>query len=106
MDIGLKFSTLQGLFAIIATVETKGEKIMQIPPEECTVRNYVIDPHQIHYLRFIVEAYEGLGVVSTVDSAMGHVTISVPPGCESEIDKILQAERDILKLRNIGYEDR
>ena len=33
---------------------------MQAPPEECSVRNYLIDPYQIHYLRFIIEAYPGM----------------------------------------------
>ena len=74
---------------------------MQILPEECSVRNYLIDPYQIHYLRFIIEAYPGMAVVSTVDSTLGLVSIAVAPGCESDILRILEAERETLKLSEV-----
>lgn len=74
---------------------------MQILPEECSVRNYLIDPYQIHYLRFIIEAYPGMAVVSTIDSTLGLVSIAVAPGCESDILRILEAERETLKLSEV-----
>ena len=74
---------------------------MQIPPEECSVRNYLVDPCRIHYLRFIIEAYPGMAVVSTVDSKLGLVSIAVAPGCESDILQILEAERETLKLSEV-----
>ncbi len=72
---------------------------MSTPPKQCIVRHYLIDPYQIHYLRFIIEAYEGIGVVSTVDPALGLVSIAIAPGCESDVCAILEAERANLKLR-------
>ena len=74
---------------------------MQNPPEECSVRNYLIDPYQIHYLRFIIEAYPGMAVVSTVDPGLGLISIAVAPGCESDILRILEAERQTLKLGEV-----
>jgi len=74
---------------------------LQILPEECSVRNYLIDPCQIHYLRFIIEAYPGMAVVSTVDSKLGLVSIALAPGCESDILQILEAERETLKLSKV-----
>jgi hypothetical protein len=74
---------------------------LQILPEECSVRNYLIDPCQIHYLRFIIEAYPGMAVVSTVDSKLGLVSIALAPGCESDILQILEAERETLKLSEV-----
>ena len=74
---------------------------MQIPPEECSVRNYLIDPYQIHYLRFIIEAYPGMAVVSTVDPELGLVSISVARGCEADILQILEAERETLRLSSV-----
>ena len=71
---------------------------MQSPPEECITRNYMIDPYQIHYLRFIMEAYPGLAVVSTLDPALGLVSIAIAPGCEDDVFSILEAERETLKL--------
>ena len=72
---------------------------MQYPPDECPVYYYIIDPYEIHYLRFIVEAYEGLGVVSTIDSRLGLVKIAVAPGCEADLALVLESEREALKLR-------
>ena len=71
---------------------------MQSLPEECVVHTCMIDPYQIHYLRFIIEAYPGMAVVSTVDSTLGLVTIAIAPGCEPDILRILASERETLKL--------
>ncbi len=75
---------------------------MQSPPEECVARNYLIDPYQIHYLRFIIEAYPGLAVVTTLDAALGLVAIAIPPGCEPDVFRILEAERETLKLSELN----
>ncbi len=75
---------------------------MQNPLQECTVRSYLIAPYQIHYLRFIIEAYPGMAVVSTLDSALGLVSIAIAPGCEPDVLRILEAERDILKLHEVA----
>ena len=74
---------------------------MQSPPEQCTTRTYIIDPYQIHYLRFIMEAYPGLAVVSTLDPALGLVSLAIPPGCEMDVFRILEAERETLKLSEL-----
>ncbi|MCE5334720.1 MAG: DUF4911 domain-containing protein [Desulfobacteraceae bacterium] len=78
---------------------------MQPQAQSCIIRNYIIAPYEIHYLRFIVEAYEGIGVVSTIDSALGLVSIAIAPGCESDLAAILDAERDNLKLREVLPEE-
>jgi len=44
---------------------------MSQPPKQCLVRHYLIDPYEIHYLRFIVEAYPGIGVLSTTTPRSG-----------------------------------
>jgi hypothetical protein len=62
------------------------------------VRNYLVDPRRIHYLRSIIEAYPGLAVVSTIDPGLGLVAIAIAPGCEPDILSILESERDTLKL--------
>ena len=40
-------------------------------------------------LRFILEAYEGIAALTTVDAAAGRVVLLVPPGCEAEVDALL-----------------
>jgi hypothetical protein len=75
---------------------------LQNPVQECSARSYLIAPYQIHYLRFIIEAYPGMAVVSTLDSALGLVSIAIAPGCEPDVLRILEAERDILNLREVA----
>ena len=74
---------------------------MTTPPEECSKRYLLIDPAQIHFLRFLIEAYEGIGVVTTLDPVLGLVKIATAPGCESEIAQIIESERHILRPRDI-----
>lgn len=74
------------------------------PPVECSVHKYFINPSQIHFLRFIIEAYPGMAVVSTVDSRLGLVSIAVAPGCESDILQILEGERNTLGLTEADTE--
>jgi len=65
------------------------------------VRNYIIDPCRVHYLRSIIEAYPGLAVVSTVDQSIGLVCLAIAPGCEPDIMRILESERETLKLKEV-----
>lgn len=75
---------------------------MQSQPEECSARNYLVDPCRIHYLRFIMEAYPGLAVVSTLDPALGLVSLAIAPGCEPDVMRILESECETLKLSEIS----
>ena len=66
------------------------------------MRYYLIAPYQIHYLRFIIEAYPGYG--RRIDSrfSAGAVSIAIAPGCEPDVLRILEAERDVLKLHEVA----
>jgi len=52
-------------------------------------------------LRFILEAYEGIGLVTTLDAHLGMVELSIAPGCEEEVAQIIKAEEKNLQLRPI-----
>lgn len=67
--------------------------------DRCTLRHVLIAPREIHFLRFILEGYEGLAVVTTVQSEAGLVQLSIAPGCEPEVETILNAESSRLELR-------
>jgi hypothetical protein len=41
------------------------------------------------YLKFILEAYEGMNVMSTVDNAAGIIRVAVMPGFERDMDALL-----------------
>ena len=52
-------------------------------------RFYRIDRGDISYLRFILEAYDGMAVVTTQDAARGIVSITMAPGAEDEVAAII-----------------
>lgn len=41
------------------------------------------------YLKFILEAYEGMNVMSTVDNVAGIIRIAIMEGFEADIDALL-----------------
>ncbi len=57
---------------------------------ETIKKYYRIDRSEICFLKFIVEAYDGLAVLTTVDPETGIVMLYIAPGCEAEIETILQ----------------
>ena len=64
-----------------------------------TQRYFRIDRRDISYLRFILEAYEGVAVLTTVDARDGIVKVLVAPGSEPLVAGVLDAlcaSQDIL----------
>ena len=58
---------------------------------------YRVDRREISFLRFILEAYDGIAVLTTVDAQAGIVVIHVPAGCEADVNLIIEdLKQDIL----------
>jgi len=51
---------------------------------------YRIDRREICFFHFIVEAYEGLATVTTIDPELGLVRVSVSPGGETDVEWIVE----------------
>jgi len=49
-----------------------------------------IPPHEIAFLSFILESYEGVAIARTVDPHKGLVELMVSPDYEEEIGEILK----------------
>lgn len=49
-----------------------------------------VEPRQIHYLQFILEAYDGLATLTTVDARAGRVQLAVPPGGEADARSLME----------------
>jgi hypothetical protein len=58
---------------------------------ETTRRCYRVDRRQISFFKFILEAYDNVAVLSTLDSRSAVVQISIAPGCEAMVDGILKS---------------
>ena len=72
---------------------------MNSTPRHSAVRNLIVRPREIHFLRFILEAYEGIATVTTLQPQVGLVRLSIAPGCEAEVEHILRGEADRLQHR-------
>ena len=67
--------------------------------EACLRRYFRIDRQQIHYLKFILEGYDGVAVMRTVDSQKGLVVIHVAPGCEFEVNGIINCLKRHIRIQ-------
>lgn len=51
---------------------------------------YRIDRREIAFFKFILEAYEGIAVLTTDDPRRGLISIRVAPGCEEEVRCVIE----------------
>ncbi len=64
-------------------------------------RVYRIAPHAIGFVKFIIEAYDNLAVMSTLDPRQGIVGLAIAPGCQDQVDGImasLAADVDMVRI--------
>lgn len=69
------------------------------PPETLVHACYRIDKRQIGYLRFILEGYDGLGFVRTLDAAGGLIEIAWPASRGRDMQDLLAVLTCELGLR-------
>lgn len=57
----------------------------------------------ICYIRYTVESYDGLAVVSTLDPKQGTLHIQVAPGCEDILDELISymSKHEKIPIREI-----
>ena len=62
---------------------------------------YQVDPYEIHYLKFILEAYEGLATLTTLDPQKGIIQLAVPPGSKGSLNELLEDLGQELELKRV-----
>ena len=73
---------------------------------ETIKKYYRVDRRDISFLKFILEAYDGLAVLTTADSEKGIVVISIAPGCEADVEMILQDLKKDVMIEDIHLKNR
>ncbi len=64
---------------------------------ETIKQHYRVDRRKIAFVRFIVEAYDGLAIITTLDSETGLIEFQIAPGCVQDVETILEdLKRDIM----------
>ncbi|MFZ7126916.1 MAG: DUF4911 domain-containing protein [Desulfobacterales bacterium] len=64
-----------------------------------TERHYRVDRCEISYLRFVIEACEGIAVMTTIEPGKGIIRLSVAPGREGEVDALIRQLRTAEGIR-------
>ena len=55
-----------------------------------TIQKYLrVDRSFIAFLRFVLEACDGVATMTTLDPIRGRVVLNIAPGCEAEVEGIL-----------------
>ena len=58
-----------------------------------TKQIFKVDRREIHFLRFTLESYDGMALVSTIDPYVALIEVSMAPGCEKWVLELLDALR-------------
>ncbi|MBT8331347.1 MAG: DUF4911 domain-containing protein [Deltaproteobacteria bacterium] len=51
---------------------------------------YRVDRRKIAFIKFILEAYDGIAALRTIDPQKGIILVYIAPGCERQFEDILQ----------------
>jgi len=71
-----------------------------------TVRKkFRVDTSQISFLKFILEAYEGMAQLTTLDPGLGLVEIYVAPGCMKDFESIIMDLKKQMLIEVIEYSE-
>jgi hypothetical protein len=68
-----------------------------------SVRRYFrVDRREIHFLKFILEGYDGVAVVRTVDPLAGLVVLYIGPGCQGVVDMVIKDLEKDIRIEPLG----
>ncbi len=71
-------------------------------PRRSSLWIYRVDPYEIHYVKYILEAHEGLATLTTLDSKEGLIQLAVPPGCGRSLEVLMEALCQELEMERIS----
>jgi len=71
---------------------------------EPSVRFFKVDRRDLVYLKFVLEAYEGMSTLSTVEPKGVIVRLSAPGGFEEEMRRIIDALSMEIPLTEVEFE--
>jgi len=74
-------------------------------PKTTVKRYYRVDRGQIHFLKFVLEGYDGVAVLRTLDPQEGLVVLQIGPGCQSMVDMIIQDLQRHIRIERMGLGD-
>ena len=71
---------------------------------ETIKRYYRVDRRQIAFIKFIFEAYDGIAGMRTINPTKGIIKLHIAPGCEEQVDRILQDLKKEILIQRLATE--
>lgn len=62
---------------------------MGMQSKNSIVRYYRVERSQIAFIKFVLEAYDNLAILSTIDSRRGLICLRIGPGCEDTLTQLM-----------------
>jgi len=62
-------------------------------------KSYMVDKSKISYIRWIIESYDGMAIVSTIDPVKAIIEIKIAPGCVSIVNELVNSLRVDEKIK-------
>ncbi len=56
-------------------------------------KSYLVDKSRISYIRWIIESYDGMAIVSTINQVDAAIELKIAPGCESIVNELVHSLR-------------
>jgi hypothetical protein len=75
-----------------------GREVFQLTSQVCQKRFYRMERREIHFLKFILDGYDGMAVLKTVDREKGTVVLYIPPGREEEVFMIIDELKKEIRI--------
>ncbi|WP_319409651.1 DUF4911 domain-containing protein [uncultured Desulfosarcina sp.] len=69
---------------------------------ETITRFYRVDRRQIGFVKFILEAYDNMAVMSTLDPRQAVVQVTIASGCEAMVDGIMTSLAGDIEATPVG----
>ena len=68
-------------------------------------RYYRVDRKAISLMRFTFEGYEGIASITTLNPATGLIVLNIAPGCEPDVEQVLQDLQEQFYMEAVLPED-
>jgi hypothetical protein len=66
-------------------------------------RFFRVNRRDMVFLKFVLEAYEGMNVMSTVDNTAGIIRVAVMPGFENDMDALLAELGTLVSMEPVEW---
>ncbi|MDD2899492.1 MAG: DUF4911 domain-containing protein [Desulfuromonadaceae bacterium] len=73
--------------------------------DQMICRYFKVARRDMVFLKFILEAYEGMNVMSTVDNTAGIIRIAVMPGFVADMDELLDDLGRQVPMERVEWHD-